>query len=92
MSPRALLSCFPSFAVALHAFLPRVEAAQQAAKQRQEEEVVRAKLPINVLATAYATYIDVERAPTRSYFFRVAPRSAAARRPARPRVSRNPSR
>jgi hypothetical protein len=61
MSPRALLSCFPSFAVALRAFLPRVEAARQAAKQRQEEEVVRAKLPINVLATAYAAYIDVKR-------------------------------
>jgi len=61
MSPHALLSCFPSFAVALRAFLPRVEAAQQAAKQRQEEEVVRTKLPITVLATAYAAYIDVKR-------------------------------
>ena len=61
MSPHALLSCFPSFAVALRAFLARVEAAQQAAKQRQEEEVVRTKLPITVLATAYAACIDVKR-------------------------------
>jgi hypothetical protein len=42
-------------------FAPRVQAQLEAAKQRREEEVAQVKLPANVLASAYAAYIDVKK-------------------------------
>jgi len=68
MTPRQAFSCFPDLVAVARKYVSRVEAARQAVKQKQQEEAqrqqgaaARAKLPDNVLATAYASYIDVKR-------------------------------
>lgn len=57
MTMKQMVSCFPDLQVAMGELKPRVEAAVQAAKQTQKD----AKLPINILGTAYAAYVDLKR-------------------------------
>jgi hypothetical protein len=65
MTARQLFSCFPDLVAAVRKFKPRVEAAQQAARERQQQEAQRqqeqAARPVNVLGTAYAAYVNVKR-------------------------------
>jgi hypothetical protein len=67
-----LLACFPDLVAAIREFSPRVKAAitateqkqkaaQEAASAKQKEDIAQANLPINILGTAYASYVDVKR-------------------------------
>jgi alkylated DNA nucleotide flippase Atl1 len=67
-----LLACFPDLVAAIREFSPRVKAAitateqnqkaaQEAASAKQKDDIAQAKLPINILGTAYASYVDVKR-------------------------------
>jgi hypothetical protein len=61
MTGQDLLSCFPDLLAAMQEFAPRMQTAVQAAQRQQEDQLAESKLPANILATAYAAYIDVKK-------------------------------
>ena len=65
MTPDQQFACFPDLAAMAHRYEARVEAAQEAARRREQEEAERqaelGKIPRVVLGTAYLAYVDVKR-------------------------------
>lgn len=68
MTQKQAFACFPVVAKMARSYEARVDEAQEAASQREQEEAQRqreqaerAKLPVNALGNAYAAYIDVKR-------------------------------
>ena len=65
MTPDQAFACFPDLAAMARTYEARAKAAQEAARQREQEEAQRqtelGKIPKVVLGTAYLAYLDVKR-------------------------------